>query len=471
MQVSESSELMAVGRIDPNGGRETGHINLNTFRTMFATKSDKHWWATQFLRWGVIRLDGRSRFTLTNDQQAGDLLQPANNILTHLFQNDTARKKVRELIRDAFGLTFVIDPTNLGSMRIRLSREGTLDDEQTLNDRARNYFKNATHIKDASDGVQAFTGIVTAVLSGEFHTILIDEPEAFLHPPLARKLGKNLAEIVTNRNSSLLASTHSADFLMGCVQASKDVRVVRLEYTDGKSQGRVVDPEVLEKLFKNPLMRSANAISGLFYDGVVVTESDNDRAFYSEIYHRLASESPEYPSILFINAQNKQTAKDIIGPLREFGVPAAAILDIDIFKDGGKVWTDWLNSAHIPTALHSGLANQRSTIKNCFDATGRDMKADGGVNILNTNDKKAAEYLLEILSEYGVFVVPHGELEQWLLTLNIPGKKTEWTVRMLERFGSDPSNSNYVKPGNDDVWKFIASVVNWVRNGSRKGIG
>jgi len=74
---------------------------------------------------------------------------------------------------------------------------------------------------------------------------------------------------------------------MGCVQATKEVRVVRLEYSEGKSRGRMVDPAQLEKLFKNPLMRSTNAISGLFYDGVVVTESDNDRAFYGEIYHRL----------------------------------------------------------------------------------------------------------------------------------------------------------------------------------------
>jgi predicted ATPase len=44
----------------------------------------------------------------------------------------------------------------------------------------------------ASDGVQAFVGIVCAVLWGDYRAILIDEPEAFLHPPLARKLGRQL---------------------------------------------------------------------------------------------------------------------------------------------------------------------------------------------------------------------------------------------------------------------------------------
>lgn len=458
-----------IGRVNPNGGRETGHINLGQLKNIAAGKKEKNWWATQFLRWGVLRLDGRSRFNLTNDQQGGDLLNAPQNVLAHLFQDDVARKKVRELIKDAFNLTFAIDPTNLGQLRIRLSREGELADEQSLNDAARNYYKKALHIKEASDGVQAYTGIITAVMSGEFHTILVDEPEAFLHPPLARKLGTNLATLATQRSGALLASTHSSDFLMGCVQATKDVRVVRLEYTDGKSQGRMVDPRELEKLFKSPLMRSANAISGLFYDGVVVTESDNDRAFYGEIYHRLAAIHKDYPSILFINAQNKQTIKNIIEPLRKFGVPAAAIPDIDILKDGGKTWTEWLASAHIPDALHTGFAAQRAAIKDRFDIAGKDMKADGGVNALPPADKQAAEQLFQTLDEYGVFVVRRGELEHWLAPLGVPGKKTEWTVAMLERLGSDPADPNYVPPGADDVWAFIAKVVHWVRNAARKG--
>lgn len=458
-----------IGRINPNGGREGINIATNAIAHYATRKEDKHWWATQFLRWGVLRLDGRSRFNLTNDQPGGDLLSAPQNVLAHLFQDDAARTKVRELVKDAFGLTFTIDPTNLGQLRIRLSTEGKLQDEQSLNEAARTYYRKALHIKDSSDGVQAFTGIVTAVMSGEFHTLLIDEPEAFLHPPLARRLGANLATLATQRNGALLASTHSAEFLMGCIQGSRKVRVVRLEYTNGKSQGRMVDPADLEKLYKSPLMRSANAISGLFYDGVVVTESDNDRAFYAEIYHRLASRYSNYPSILFINAQNKQTIKDIIAPLRKFGVPAAAVPDIDILKDGGKTWTDWLKSARIPDALHGGLQAQRAAIKTCFDRCQRDMKADGGIEALPQADKEAALQLLQLLSGYGIFVVPRGELEHWLPSLTIPGKKTDWTVAMLQRLGSDPDHEDYVHPSTEDVWSFIEQIVNWVRDGQRRG--
>jgi hypothetical protein len=338
-----------------------------------------------------------------------------------------------------------------------------------LNHEAREFHRKALHIKEGSDGVQAYTGIVTSVLSGEYHTILVDEPEAFLHPPLARKLGKHLTNLATERGGSLLAATHSSDFLMGCVQAGKDVRVVRLEYRNGKSRGKAVDPNQLNALFRNPLMRSANVVSALFHDGVVVTESDNDRAFYAEIYTRLAEENETLPSVLFVNAQNKQTIKDIIGPLRQFGVPAAAIPDIDILKDGGKTWTDWLAAAQVPNALHTGYASQRAVIKERMEKSGKDMKRDGGVSILEPGDQLAANQLFDTLDSYGIFVVRDGELEDWLKHLNVTGKKTDWTVRMLQKLGSDPASAEYVRPTEGDVWTFLRKIVAWINDPSRHG--
>ena len=360
-------------------------------------------------------------------------------------------------------------PGGLGQLRIKLADGLLTTEEQSLSLSARKFYREATHIKDASDGIQAFTGIVTAVLSGEYHTILIDEPEAFLHPPLARKLGKSLAGIAAQRNGTLMASTHSSDFLMGCVQASPSVRVVRLEFSQGKSRARSIDPKSLEQFLKRPLMRSANVISGLFHDGVIVLESDNDRAFYSEIFYRLADGKPNYPSILFVNAQNKQTIREIIGPLREFGVPAAAVPDIDIVKDGGKTWIDWLKAARLPTALHSGLGQQRAAIDLALRASGKDMKTDGGFDLLDKPDRLAADHLFDNLENFGIFPVRRGEVENWLPELNVPGKKTDWAVSMLERLGSDATEVDYVKPSSDDVWAFLDKIVAWIKNPARNG--
>lgn len=456
-------------RININSGREDVQLHIPTLKSVANEKSNKNWLLSMYYRSGVIRLDGRSRFNLTNDQTCGDLDLPPQNILSHIFREDSIRSEIRSTIKDAINTNFYIDPTNLGSLRIKISDNIINTDEQSINKEARQFYKSATYIKDSSDGVQAYVGIITAVLSGEYHTILIDEPEAFLHPPLARKLGKNLASLAEKRNGTLMASTHSSDFLIGCMQGSATVKVVRLEYNGGKSRAKSIDQNSLEKLLKNPLMRSANVISGLFYDGVVVLESDNDRAFYNEIYYRLSDGKPEYPSILFVNAQNKQTIREIIEPLREFGVPAAAIPDIDIIKDGGKVWTDWLKASKIPTALHVGLGQQRSAIDSMLKATGKDMKTEGGFDLLDGKDREAADFFFDTLERYGVFPVRRGELENWLPDLGVPGKKTNWAVAMLERLGSDINDLDYVKPAEDDVWEFLDKVVAWIKDPSRAG--
>jgi hypothetical protein len=307
-----------------------------------------------------------------------------------------------------------------------------------------------------------------AVLSGDYRAILIDEPEAFLHPPLARKLGYELTSKL-RRGGTLMASTHSPDFLIGCLQASPKVRVVRLEYSGGKSKGQIVDSDILASLFKKPLMRSANVISALFHDGVVVTESDNDRVFYTEIYHRLSEQEKGCPSLLFVNAQNKQTIQDIIGPLRQFGVPAAAIVDIDILKDGGKTWTGWLEAARVPAALHGGYGVVRGDVHKKFGDSGIDMKVDGGVDGLPEPEKSAANQLFDTLDEYGLFVVRKGELESWLKHLKAAGKKTDWTVDILEKMGDDPGKLEYLRPSTGDVWDVIRKITGWIKNPTRKG--
>ena len=65
---------------------------------------------------------------------------------------------------------------------------------------------------------------------------------------------------------------------------------------------------------------------------------------------RLLRFKPEWgiPNCLFLNAQNKQTVRTVIRPLRQLGIPAAGIVDIDVLKDGGSVWTDFLASGFVP---------------------------------------------------------------------------------------------------------------------------
>lgn len=427
-----------------------------------------------YLKHLTLMLDGSSRIGLVGPQAAGDLQRPPENSFQVLFRDDIKRHEVRRIVFDAFGRYFVIDPTHLSQLRIRLSDKPPHNDveERGIHLEAVQFHAAAQLIDQASDGVKAFTGIVTEVMAGDPSVLLIDEPEAFLHPSLATKLAQEVARAASSTDKRIFVSTHSPQFVMGCIQSGAPVNIIRLTYRSGIATTRILPSDEILELMRHPLLRSTGLLSGLFYEFVVVTESDADRAFYQEINERLLQFKPEWgiPNCLFINAQNKQTIQTLLRPLRKLGIPAAGILDVDVLKEGGLNWTNLLSSADIPQLSHSALANLRAAVKGAMDATGRDMKRDGGLAILNDTDKQAAEDLLSQLRQYGVFVVPGGELESWMKELDASGHGPSWLIDIFERMGEDPKNGNYVQPKLDDVWMFLSQIRNWLFDPTRKGI-
>jgi hypothetical protein len=312
-------------------------------------------------------------------------------------------------------------------------------------------------------------------MAGDPRVLIIDEPEAFLHPALAAKLGYELSRTTQATEKSTFVSTHSASFIMGCIQSGIAINIIRLTYYSGIATARVLESDKILHLMRHPLLRSTGVLNGLFYDFVVVTESDADRAFYQEINERLLRFKPEWgvSNCLFLNAQNKQTVRTIIKPLRELGIPTVGIVDIDILKNGGKEWSDFLGSATVPTITIESLATTRAkldTIIKSKAAQKIDIKRCGGIDIFDSSEKQAAQNLLKQLEDYGLFIVPNGELESWLKPLQATGHGPSWLIEIFEKMGEDPQTPNYLKPSNNDVWEFIYRIKQWCINPNRKGI-
>ena len=221
-------------------------------------------------------------------------------------------------------------------------------------------------------------------------------------------------------------------------------------------------------MMRDPLMRSTGVLEALFHTGAVVTEADQDRAFYQEVNTRLLSGGePAADGVLFLNAQNKQTIRRIVRPLRAMGVPAAGIVDLDFIKDNDSTTT--LRDAGVPPALIDSLATLRQRVNAAFDAKKIDPALDG-LSSLDPPDREAAESLLTSIAQYGIFVVPVGCLEKWLPNLGIAGKKSQWLPRMFERMGADPNDGKYVRPGPDDVWSFVRRIGSWIHDPARRGM-
>ena len=427
-----------------------------------------------YLRHLTLMLDGSSRIGLVGQQGAGDLQRPPESSFQVLFRDDAKRHEVRRIVFDAFGRHFVLDPTNLGQLRIRLSDRAPRDDieERGIHADAVRFHASAQVIDEASDGVKAFTGIVTEVMAGDPSVILVDEPEAFLHPSLASKLAQEVARAALSADKRVFVSTHSPQFVMGCIQSGAPVNIIRLTYRGGVATARILPSDEILELMRHPLLRSTGLLSGLFYEFVVVTESDADRAFYQEVNERLLQFKPEWgiPNCLFLNAQNKQTVQTLLRPLRKLGIPAAGAVDVDVLKEGGANWTNLLSSADVPQLSHGSFATLRAAVKSAMDATGKDMKREGGLAILSSAEKQAAEDLLTQLRQYGIFVVPGGELESWMKSLGASGHGPAWLIDVFERMGEDPSNPNYVRPDTGDVWAFLRDIRSWLVDPTRKGI-
>ncbi|MFB5089762.1 hypothetical protein PGC35_21735 [Psychrobacillus sp. PGGUH221] len=259
---------------------------------------------------------------------------------------------------------------------------------------------------------------------------------------------------------------------MGCIQSGVPVNIVRLTYLHGVPTARILPSDNLLKLMRNPLLRSTGVIDGIFYESVIVSESDSDRAFYQEINERLLKFTLEsgIPNCLFINAQNKQTLHQIIRPLRELGIPAAAIVDIDVLKEGGTVWTNFLNGGFVPEISNESLGVLRNLVKKRFGELNINMKTQGGISALPHEEREAADNLLSQLSEYGLFVVKNGELESWLMELEVNGHGSKWLIDIFEKMGENPESEEFLKPNDSDVWFFLKTIRNWLLNPNRKGI-
>lgn len=470
-----NNEFINPGHILFGKAQHRHQLNRQQLVSFFSNvTAHRHHYCAYYVSFNTIRIDGGSRIQLINEQGAGDLQSHPQNSLQVLFRDNAKRQEVRRIIFDAFKKYFVIDPTKLGHFRIRLSETAPANDmqERGIHEDAVQFHNRALGITQASDGVKAFTGIITTIIAGDPKVILIDEPEAFLHPSLASNLGKEVSNSVNGTSKNLFVSTHSANFLMGCIQSGTPLNIIRLTYSNNVPTARILPSDKVLKIMRHPLLRSTGVLNGLFYEYVIVSEGDADRAFYQEINERLLAFSPArgIPNCLFLNAQNKQTVHEIMRPLREMGIPCAAIVDVDVVKDGGATWTKLLSGAFVPDVTINSTGVSRGNIKSRFDAKGVNFKTQGGVDVLDTADREACNNLFDQLDEYGIFSVRKGELESWLKSLSTTATHSpDWLVEIFEKLGEDQTATTYVKPATGDVWDFIAKIKTWFTNPTRKG--
>jgi hypothetical protein len=165
---------------------------------------------------------------------------------------------------------------------------------------------------------------------------LIDEPEAFLHPPQARLLGRMLVEDKPDHRQ-LFVATHSGDVLRGVLDGNPgNVRVVRIRREGDVNAVKELDHAQVKSLWTDPLLRSSNILDGVFHERVVVGESDSDARLFSAVADALYDgplAGRRKPDVMFTHCGGKARLPMVVQSLRALDVPVVAVADFDILND------------------------------------------------------------------------------------------------------------------------------------------
>jgi ABC-type branched-subunit amino acid transport system ATPase component len=446
-------------------------INREHLETQFNNSPNLDFTLGNISKFRVSYLDAESRLQVAKSGAAFDVhTQPPQSLLQALYgsQGDE-EEKLCAVFRDTFGIDICLDYSGLTTMKLRVAREfGDIPEDPR---KASPILANHALLDEQGDGFRSFVGVVLSLLLSAGRVVLLDEPEAFLHPAQARQLGAWIGQHADNVSGQVIVATHNADFLGGILSTNQKVDIFRLNRTGDATTFTRIPSRVTSQLAKTPILSSQRVQAAIFHKGVVVSEADADRA----VYHATAVTGLQRQDILFVNAHNKQTIPTVAGVLKEAGIPVAAIADIDILNSGAdlKACLEGLGAdpdvediesrrqqvasavngqteEHALEALKEDTAEfLRQLENNDHDLPGARgalarIRAGGskwsalklrGTSGAPCKVKRTLRTLIDDLESHGLFVVPVGELESWI-DLGTR-RKNRWIILALDKLYAD----------------------------------
>ena len=176
--------------------------------------------------------------------------------------------------------------------------------------------------------MRSFASVILHLLAPVTPSILLlDEPEAFLHPPQARLLGEIIATEKPT-GAQLFVSTHSTDVLQGIMGvATEHLRVLRIRREENVNLTRELDNELVREISRDPLMKYSAVMSGLFHKRVIICEGDSDCMFYSSLLDIPTVHDSHHPDVLFVHGGGKTRMAALAQSLRALDVPVDVIAD------------------------------------------------------------------------------------------------------------------------------------------------
>lgn len=444
----------------------------------------------------VLYLNTDNRLKLAMSHQVNDLSSNGiQNALEALYVAGIERvQMVQKSIQEIFNTDILLDTSNLGHLQFKVGDDlSHIDPAPQI---AYSQLKSYPLLDSQGDGLRSFLGIVSPLISIKRPIVLLDEPEAFLHPPQALQLGRQISRFL-DESQQIFIATHSADFLRGLLsEAREDALIVRLDRAGMTTTMKTLDADMLQMIVTDPLLSSSRVLDGMFYKGVVGAESDSDVVFYQRLFQtRGASDD-----IHFVSTFGKQTLKKLIIPYQKLGVRFAMIADADVIRDRSEFERIVFASCEDPVARSRIMAERDDLYKyfqqqsktdalrtlqkatqelvsgGLFPENGEETEAEqqlkayrarlgklraesdelnafkkSGRDCLPPRQQELFDQLYQDCTNIGLFIVKVGEMESWLTEYGIERSENKhvWIVDALDKLPSIMYDEK------KQLWKFL----------------
>ena len=454
-------------------GYNIHHTNLK----YFDNPNDRHPVAPFFTK----QLTTENRIKDSNAAPSIALFQqPPTHPIHLLLMDETLSEDISDKFKHAFGKD--LTPFRAGGSKFPLY----VGDKPVISPEKDELTKEFIHallksnvlLETQGDGMRSFAAVMLHVLAARTHSIqLLDEPEAFLHPPQARLLGRYIAESKTG-TSQLFIATHSTDVLEGLIEGgSEKVHIVRLRREGDVNYVKELNKEQTKSVTQDTLARFSRVFDGVFFEHVVICESDSDCMFYQSFLSLPSISGDRRPDVLFVHAAGKHRMAKLADTLRSLDVPVSVIADIDILNEENtfrnlfeKLGGNWEIAKTHWKAVYNHVVNQRQPrnaeqvmdliARELEGVTGKEnfpeekeraikrifkdaspwgaMKTSGRSAISPGESIKQFDKLCEMCSDHQLWIVPVGELEGFCRSIGSHGPGFVEKVLEERDLESDP---------------------------------
>ena len=382
--------------------------------------------------------------------------EPLSHPIHLLLDDEVLEVKISEYFRRAFDDDLILDRNPSRTIALLVGTRPTPDAESGEDRLSRTYrdkvYASTTPLVEQGDGMRSFASVILHLLAPISASILLlDEPEAFLHPPQAKFLGEIIAAEKSSR-AQLFVATHSPDVLQGLVNvASNQIRLLRMQRDGSVNRIKELDKELVKKISSDPLMNYSSVMGGVFHERVIICESDSDCMFYSSILDLEEVHGEEHPDVLFVHAGGKDRMPTLTETLRALDVPVDVIADIDVLRDEAKLRLlvnalggDWSEIEQLARAVRTAVENSKPGLS--IDQIKQGIRAALSKELPDIAPERHLHSSIEAVfrsispwdavKHYGGSAIPQGQATQQFRELQTPLQQMGlWVVPVGEMEG------------------------------------